>query len=155
VSRGVPNYAEVVRELERQDWRVETTKRGHYRAFPPDGGDVVLFSDTEDRRGQKNALSALRRQGFVWPPPSKKDKSSARAAAPPAPRSPPSLDDLFEELKGAKAELESAQLVYAQAEQAEQEAQAKLQRAKDNLDAAERLLAETKVHFDEAFGEPS
>lgn len=60
---------ELVRELERQRWRVEQTGRGHYKARPPDGRPMVTFgSASGDPRAMKNTLAQLRRSGFEWPP---------------------------------------------------------------------------------------
>ena len=57
---------ELVRELERQGWRVEPTKGGHFRAFPPQGSPVVLPSTPSDRRALANTIALLRARGFVW-----------------------------------------------------------------------------------------
>ena len=46
------------RALEDQGWRVERTKRGHWRCYAPDGEHLVHLADTpSDRRSINNALS--------------------------------------------------------------------------------------------------
>lgn len=51
-----------------QGFTVETTSRGHLRVFR-DGQLVTTFSGTaSDWRAAKNALAAMRRAGFAWPP---------------------------------------------------------------------------------------
>ena len=57
---------ELVRELERQGWRVAQTKGGHLRAYPPAGSPVIMPSTPSDRRALANAVSLLRQRGFVW-----------------------------------------------------------------------------------------
>jgi hypothetical protein len=57
----------VIAALIAQGWRVERGK--HYKAFSPDGKTLVILSITpSDRRGLLNAISQLRRAGFIWPP---------------------------------------------------------------------------------------
>jgi hypothetical protein len=58
---------EIVREAERQDWRVETTKKGHLRFYAPDGETLVTSGGTpSDHRALANLIARLRRHGFVW-----------------------------------------------------------------------------------------
>lgn len=58
---------EIVREAERQGWRVETTKKGHIRFYAPDGVHVVHAGGTpSDHRSIANLLAQLRRYGFRW-----------------------------------------------------------------------------------------
>ncbi|MCW2852165.1 MAG: hypothetical protein JWM84_1829 [Nocardioides sp.] len=55
-------------EPEAQGYEVRVTKRGHVAVFQ-DGRHVVTFSGTpSDWRAMKNALAALKRAGFRWPP---------------------------------------------------------------------------------------
>jgi predicted RNA binding protein YcfA (HicA-like mRNA interferase family) len=57
---------ELVRQLEKQGWRVVTTRGGHLRALPPQGSAVVLPGTPSDRRAFGNAIALLRARGFVW-----------------------------------------------------------------------------------------
>lgn len=53
---------DLARRLRREGWRVLLTKRGHYKARPPDGGPFVVFSSTpSDGRAMKNTLADIRR----------------------------------------------------------------------------------------------
>lgn len=54
-------------EAERQGWRVERTKRGAYRLFAPNSvGIVTIHATPSDHRWMKNAISLMRRHGFIW-----------------------------------------------------------------------------------------
>jgi hypothetical protein len=54
--------------LHAQGFETETTKKGHLMVFR-DGRAVATFSGSaSDWRALKNALAALRRAGFKWPP---------------------------------------------------------------------------------------
>lgn len=56
---------ELVRDLERQGWRVEARKGGHLVAYSPDGKTMVTLPSTPgDRRWRQNAISQLRRGGY-------------------------------------------------------------------------------------------
>ena len=59
-----------VEEAERQGWKVKKTRRG-WLCFPPNGQDAAVYvaGTAQDRRSLTNALAALRRAGFRWPPP--------------------------------------------------------------------------------------
>lgn len=58
----------VIRALESQGFEVTRTKKGHLAVFL-DGRYVTTFAGTgSDWRGIKNAIAALRRAGFRWPP---------------------------------------------------------------------------------------
>ena len=66
--------AEIIVELERQDWVVKKTGNNHYSAAPPDKTkSLVVFSTTDDVHGQMNMVRDLKRRGFIWPIPSKND----------------------------------------------------------------------------------
>jgi len=54
----------LLRELQRQGWRVAKTRNTHYKAFAPDGKAVVLFSDSREPRAWCNTLSLLKKAGF-------------------------------------------------------------------------------------------
>lgn len=58
---------QLLREARRQGWRVERTKKGHYKLWPPDGGPPEILPGTpSDWRSLKNAIARLRRRGFRW-----------------------------------------------------------------------------------------
>lgn len=58
----------IAKALERQGFDVKVTKRGHI-SVSKDGRFVVVFAGTpSDWRGMRNALAAMKRAGFVWPP---------------------------------------------------------------------------------------
>ena len=58
---------ELLREAQRQGWRIEPTKRGHYKAWPPQGGPPVTISGTpSDWRSIRNVVALMRRLGFQW-----------------------------------------------------------------------------------------
>jgi hypothetical protein len=61
--------AEIIAALEDQGWRVERTKKGHWRCYAPGGEGIVLLAGIPlDRRSLANAVARLRRYGFQWPP---------------------------------------------------------------------------------------
>ena len=58
----------IVKALRAAGYDVSPTRRGHIRVSR-DGRAVTTFSGTaSDRRAHRNALAALRRDGFQWPP---------------------------------------------------------------------------------------
>ncbi len=58
----------LIRELERQGFAWKRSGKGYPLVYR-DGRFVTKLAQTpSDRRGWKNALSALRRAGFRWPP---------------------------------------------------------------------------------------
>jgi len=58
----------VLKEAERQGFEVRISRTGHPMVYR-DGTFVTKLASTPgDRRGLKNAIAALRRAGFVWPP---------------------------------------------------------------------------------------
>jgi hypothetical protein len=64
------DFKDVRKEAERQGWRTEQTKSGHWRFIPPDPTKpmVVTSSTPSDHRTLMNFIAELRRKGFVWPP---------------------------------------------------------------------------------------
>lgn len=54
----------LLRELQRQGWRVQKTQNTHYKALAPDGKTTVLFSDSREPRSWFNTLSRLKKAGF-------------------------------------------------------------------------------------------
>lgn len=64
---------------EDQGFEVVPLKSGHWAVFTAHGAHVTgLPSTPSDRRGFANAVSALRRNGFIWPPPSRKELRSRK-----------------------------------------------------------------------------
>lgn len=59
---------QLLRELRVQGWRVERTRGGHYKAFPPDPAatPVVIPGTPSDSRSLRNTIGLLRRGGFIW-----------------------------------------------------------------------------------------
>jgi hypothetical protein len=57
---------ELLREAERQGWRVERRSR-HYMLFAPDGkGKVTIASTPSTPRAITHSVARMRRYGFVW-----------------------------------------------------------------------------------------
>jgi hypothetical protein len=49
----------VIREAERQGWRVEKAGSGHWKCFSPDGRGIVIASDAQQpQRDQEDDRSA-------------------------------------------------------------------------------------------------
>jgi hypothetical protein len=63
------DIAGIIRELERQSFTVTRTAKNHWIVRSADGRRVATLPSTpSDRRSLLNALAALRRAGFQWPP---------------------------------------------------------------------------------------
>jgi len=60
----------LVKELERQGYVIVRRRgSGHLAVYKADGTWVTDLAQTpSEYRGWRNALAALRRAGFVWPP---------------------------------------------------------------------------------------
>lgn len=57
---------QLVRALVRAGWNPVYTKNGHYKAYPPDGGQFVVFSSTpRSGRALDNIRAALKRSGWT------------------------------------------------------------------------------------------
>lgn len=57
----------LIREAERQGWRVEQLKSGHWRLYAPGGKGIVHASGTpSDWRDLANTVAQMRRFGFKW-----------------------------------------------------------------------------------------
>lgn len=64
--------AEMVKKIEKQGFSVKLTRSNHYMIFDPAGRYVTSLGLTPScSRTWQNTLIALKRAGFVWPPPSK------------------------------------------------------------------------------------
>lgn len=60
---------ELIQEAERQGWRAVRTQKGHWALYAPDGRTIVHLAGTpSDWRAIHNAISRMRRAGFIWPP---------------------------------------------------------------------------------------
>ena len=59
------NIKELVKEAERQGW-TDVTGNGHTKLRTPDGYLVVMPKTASDNRALKNAVSFMRKFGFVW-----------------------------------------------------------------------------------------
>lgn len=56
---------QIIREAERQGWRVE--QRKHWMFYAPDGKNIVTAPSTpSDHRWKQNLIAHLRRYGFRW-----------------------------------------------------------------------------------------
>jgi hypothetical protein len=61
------DFSALVKEAEGQGWRVQRTKKGHWRLLAPDGVGIVIAAGTpSDRRGFDNTVASMRRYGFIW-----------------------------------------------------------------------------------------
>lgn len=59
---------EFVAEAERQGWRCELRRGGHWLCLAPDGlGKVTIAGTPGDRRWKAKTIARMRRSGFVWP----------------------------------------------------------------------------------------
>lgn len=57
----------ILAEAEKQGWRVELQKGGHYKLYSPDGQGIVTVGSTpSDRRSLLNTIAYMRRYGFTW-----------------------------------------------------------------------------------------
>lgn len=57
----------VLKEAERQGWRVVPTKGGHWRLYAPDGVNIVHTAGTpSDHRALDNTIAKMRQYGFEW-----------------------------------------------------------------------------------------
>lgn len=64
MSNAAKEVRELVREAERQGWRVDATG-AHYRLYSPDGVTIVTLAKTpSDHRWRENTIAKLRKGGF-------------------------------------------------------------------------------------------
>ncbi|HEY9395933.1 MAG TPA: hypothetical protein VIP58_17405 [Nocardioides sp.] len=60
----------LLKEIQRQGFEVKVSRKGYPLIYTADGTFVTKIAQTpSDRRGWNNAIAALRRAGFRWPPP--------------------------------------------------------------------------------------
>ena len=164
------DYREILDELLVQGWGVETTASGHTRATPPDPAHgIVHFSGSSDPHAKMNTIRELRRGGFVWPPPSKNERTGVRrmvetTKAPephltlvveaPTVIQPPeakTVDQLFAELKEARTYDALAAEHLAMCRAKVEEATLALASADREKRMAAEDLAGRKAAFDAAF----
>ena len=60
----------LIKEAERQGWRVDVTSKGHPRFWPPnkDQSPIIGSGTSSDHRSFNNLVARLRRAGLRWPP---------------------------------------------------------------------------------------
>jgi hypothetical protein len=52
---------------ERQGWRVELQRSGHYKLYAPDGKNIVTTGSTPSKPSAlRNLIGLMRRYGFEW-----------------------------------------------------------------------------------------
>lgn len=63
-------WKNLVKEAQRQGWRVQIGGKGQLKLVPPDPSHemVVLHGTPSDHRAFRNAVAYMRRSGFQWPP---------------------------------------------------------------------------------------
>jgi len=172
-------YKEIVEELRRQGWTVTLTTQGHNKAVPPDPDKMIIhFSTSDDQHALLNTLRDLRRQGFVWPVPSRNELAgrlpdrgseplcpdchqllsehtqclAAPATSPRIETPEARMDRLFAELKERKTYHELTVEHLRECEARVMEAERALQDARAEHDAAVSALTTKKREFDTAFG---
>lgn len=64
------DWRKVVREAERQGWKVTGLTSGHWKLVPPDRDKPIVHAagTPSDRRNLDNTIALMRRSGFRWPP---------------------------------------------------------------------------------------
>jgi len=60
---------QLIREAERQGWRIREGRDSTMLLAPDGTGKVTLHHTNSDHRALKNLVSIMRRHGFIWPPP--------------------------------------------------------------------------------------
>lgn len=170
------DFRPIVTELRLQGWTVEKTERGHWRATPPDASKgLIHFSESDDPHALMNTLRDLKRQGFQYPPPSKKQLAGERRlnavaspedeAAPdsdeffsmplapvPEPAGPPTnMDEAYAALKDARETLTLLDLEAQERQRELEEATRAYQEAETAAAAGRTKLREAKALFDEMF----
>jgi hypothetical protein len=57
----------ILAEAERQGWRVELQRGGHYKLYPPNGKGMVSTGSTPSAPSAlPNLIARMRRRGFKW-----------------------------------------------------------------------------------------
>lgn len=168
------NLRDIIREAERQGFRV-SLHGSHYHAVPPDKRKrMVVFSlNAGSWRSIKNVLADLRRAGLRWAPhstPKEKEKKMNPPAfdrynaehsdvivdhtpktvspSPVAVEAGEALEQRFAELKDARVLVVMANEEYTQALKDFKEAEARRDAAMKSLNAARDELKMAKARFD-------
>jgi hypothetical protein len=58
---------QLVEEAQRQGWRAQATKKGSLLLAPDRVGMVTIHHTPSDSHWLDNAVSKMRKHGFVWP----------------------------------------------------------------------------------------
>ena len=67
MSKAAKDLKKILQAAEKQGWKVERTKKGHWQLFAPDGVNIVTVSGTPGgAKAIQYIVSDLRRFGFVW-----------------------------------------------------------------------------------------
>lgn len=72
------DFRKVTKAAKDQGWSIDATKSGHPRFTNPQGEWETFSGTPSDVRAIHNFVQALRRKGFEWPPPSKKQLRAKR-----------------------------------------------------------------------------
>jgi hypothetical protein len=166
---GNKDFKPIISELRQQGWSVDQTTQGHWKATPPDASkSIVHFSASNDTHALKNTLKDLRHSGFIWPPPSKRDRSSSSVESVEPPEVPVSepgpametkptetaeekMDRLWRELKEAKSYLALTEEHMVECRTALEAAQKAFAEAEAERVKAAETLKSKKAEFDQAF----
>lgn len=161
---------DILAELRRQNWRLETSGDGcSYRCFPPDPSRRMVSLSTRLANGNAvvEILRHLRHQGFVWPPPDRvRPVEPVVRSVPFPPRPSPAV----ETSAGPVAEVEApppapsavaalstesdlAYLALKDAKEYVDLAAAELRTARAECDAAEKRLAKATEDYKHALSE--
>jgi hypothetical protein len=58
---------EILEAAERQGWRVELQRSGHYKLYAPDGENIITTGSTPSTSSSlRNLISFMRRYDFEW-----------------------------------------------------------------------------------------
>jgi len=174
------DFRPIVVELRHQNWNVEQTSQGHWKAVPSDPTKkLVHFSASAEPRAIKNTIQDLKKSGFVWPPIKHPSSSNGKSTAPrepewfeqeeepvtmthathkPTPTPKPiedkeaKMDRLWTELKEAKAYRDLTNENMQECETKLLAAQRAFDEAREENRKANEALGAKKREFDTEFG---
>lgn len=163
-------FRPILEQLALQGWRVEMTASGHWRAAPPDPSKPVVHfsSKSSDYRAVENTIHDLKRSGFEWPPPSKREARERDPAAhdtnvvefvaaagsepEPEPETPEQrMERAFAELKEARGYLALAKEQLVERQLRRKQAVEEERVAEEEWSRATIKLADAKAEFDRLF----